>query len=86
MSRDDTGHEQTGKSDAISHLLDQRTSRPRSRSCNVGSAVIVHYNTHDTVCDRYDRLTDHERACVMPRVAHLGSNAEESGCAGVCKD
>lgn len=86
MNKNDSGNNQTGKSQAVSDSLDQHARRAQRRRGDVRSAIIVN-NGSDRNVKRCDgSLTNSKRLVIVLRVAHFRNNVEEARRARIGKD
>lgn len=86
MNHKRSGDYQSRKSETVTHFLDHRSSRPKSRRGNIRSTVDVDHTPNNKICHRDDSLANKKRASIFPRVAHFGHNREKSRCAGIRHD
>lgn len=65
---------------AIANLLDCHASRPQDRRRDVRPAIVVHDDANSDINSRNACLTDKHSLSIVPRLAHLRHNREESRC------
>ena len=71
MEEDEGADKQTWNSDAVADLLEHMASRAQCWRSDKGSAVVVHNNADNSICDGHSGLADDEGLGIMLRLTHL---------------